>query len=369
MAAALCYGSRGGGASLAFHHQVDAYNTNSLIGALDQLRRTLGGEKATLLWDGLPAHRSKTMQAWLGRQRRWLVVEPLPGYAPELNPVEALWSNLKGVELANLAADTVQEATAAAQHGIQRIRQTHHLAYSFLRHCGLSLWEQSSRRRNGRTSLVRAIEANQPGAGAGHQEGLAARVAGCPRQVSPARPQPRPNSPWPARGLLATAARRPPRLAARLDPVSAQRPPATPPPSSAGGGHGRPGTARPGRLGGRGGYRRPGGGSAGGGGQRRPGRPHCPRARGRDRAPENLDLRSAWGSAAGGPSCAGPARAASGSPSIPMAAGERCRESTRPPSFRGIPPHRARATIGAKAPRIPRKSAESAGRRPHRLGP
>jgi transposase len=140
MAAALCYGSRGGGASLAFHHQVDAYNTNSLIGALDQLHRTLGGEKATLLWDGLPAHRSKTMQAWLGRQRRWLVVEPLPGYAPELNPVEALWSNLKGVELANLAADTVHEATAAAQHGIQRIRQTHHLAYSFLRHCGLSLW-------------------------------------------------------------------------------------------------------------------------------------------------------------------------------------------------------------------------------------
>jgi hypothetical protein len=33
MAAALCYGSRGGGASLAFHHQVDAYNTDSLIGA------------------------------------------------------------------------------------------------------------------------------------------------------------------------------------------------------------------------------------------------------------------------------------------------------------------------------------------------
>jgi transposase len=106
------------------------------------LRRTLGGEKATLLWDGLPAHRSKTMRAWLGRQRHWLVVEPLPGYAPELNPVEALWSNLKGVEPANLAADTVQEVTAAAQHGMQRIRQTHHLAYSFLRHCGLSYGEQ-----------------------------------------------------------------------------------------------------------------------------------------------------------------------------------------------------------------------------------
>ena len=80
------------------------------------------------------------MAAWLGRQRSWLVVEPLPGYAPELNPVEALWSSLKGVELANLAADTLEEVTAAAERGIQRIRATHWLPFSFLRHCGLSLW-------------------------------------------------------------------------------------------------------------------------------------------------------------------------------------------------------------------------------------
>jgi DDE superfamily endonuclease len=96
MAAGLCYGSRGGGALLAFHHQVGADNTQTLIGALDQLRGALGGQKATLLWDGLPAHRSLAMAAWLRRQRSWLVVERLPGYAPELNPVEALWSNLKG---------------------------------------------------------------------------------------------------------------------------------------------------------------------------------------------------------------------------------------------------------------------------------
>jgi hypothetical protein len=88
MAAGLCYGSRGGGAQLAFHHQVGAYDTDTLIGALEGLRRFLGGQKATLVWDGLPAHRSKLMQAWLRRQRSWLVTEPLPGYAPDLNPVE-----------------------------------------------------------------------------------------------------------------------------------------------------------------------------------------------------------------------------------------------------------------------------------------
>jgi len=140
MAAALCYGSHGGGAALAFHQQPGADNTDTLIQALGELRGFLGGQKATLLWDGLPAHRSLAMRAWLGRQRSWLVVEPLPGYAPDLNPVEALWSSLKGVELANLAGDTLGEVTAAAEQGIQRIRDTHHLPYSFLRHCGLSLW-------------------------------------------------------------------------------------------------------------------------------------------------------------------------------------------------------------------------------------
>jgi hypothetical protein len=66
--------------------------------------------------------------------------EPLPGYAPDLNPVEALWASLKGAELANLAGETLQEVIAAAERGVQRIRDTHHLAYSFLRHRGLSLW-------------------------------------------------------------------------------------------------------------------------------------------------------------------------------------------------------------------------------------
>jgi hypothetical protein len=63
-----------------------------------------------------------------------------PATPPELNPVEPLWASLKGVELANLAGDTLDDVVAAVERGIQRIRHTHHLPFSFLRHCGLSLW-------------------------------------------------------------------------------------------------------------------------------------------------------------------------------------------------------------------------------------
>jgi hypothetical protein len=54
--------------------------------------------------------------------------------------VEALWSSFKGVELANLAGDTLDDVIEAAERGIQRIRSTPHLAFLFLRACGLSLW-------------------------------------------------------------------------------------------------------------------------------------------------------------------------------------------------------------------------------------
>jgi hypothetical protein len=138
-AAALCYGVRGGGAQLCFHITAGNYDTDRLIQVLGELRRFLGGEKATLLWDGLPAHRSRAMRAWLNTQRHWLVVERLPAYAPELNPVEGLWSWLKGGQLANLVCPTLQEVMTQAELGIDQARRTPHLAYSFLRRTGLSV--------------------------------------------------------------------------------------------------------------------------------------------------------------------------------------------------------------------------------------
>jgi hypothetical protein len=116
MAAGLCYGVRGGGAQLTFHITAGNYDTDTLIQVLGELRKFLGGEKATLLWDGLPAHRSRAMRAWLATQRSWLVLE-----------------------LANLVGPTLAEVIAQAHRGIDRVRHTPHLAYSFLRHAGLSV--------------------------------------------------------------------------------------------------------------------------------------------------------------------------------------------------------------------------------------
>jgi transposase len=143
MAAALCYPPRPDQhrrrPTVAFHVQPEAYNTDTLIGVLTELRAFLAPHPVTLIWDGLPAHRSKAMTAFLARQTDWLTVERLPGYAPDLNPVEALWSSIKGTELANLCPDTIDEAITKARNGIDRVRTNRQLPHSFLQHTGLSL--------------------------------------------------------------------------------------------------------------------------------------------------------------------------------------------------------------------------------------
>ena len=59
---------------------------------------------------------------YLHAQRHWLTVERLPGYAPDLNPVETLWSNIKGQELANRCAEDLEELDVAVRAGMARDR-------------------------------------------------------------------------------------------------------------------------------------------------------------------------------------------------------------------------------------------------------
>ena len=55
---------------------------------------------------------------------RWMQVETLPGYSPDLNPVEDLWGNIKGQELANRCVAGLGEAEDSVRSGMARVRQS-----------------------------------------------------------------------------------------------------------------------------------------------------------------------------------------------------------------------------------------------------
>jgi hypothetical protein len=124
---------------LYFRVIAGSYNDEKLISFLGQLKKQLHGKKVILIWDGLPSHRSRRMAHYVNQQRQWLSVVRLPAYAPEMNPVEGLWANILGQELANRSVNDLVDMVEGVRDGFCRVHSTAHLLYSFLNHTGLSL--------------------------------------------------------------------------------------------------------------------------------------------------------------------------------------------------------------------------------------
>ncbi len=87
---------------------------------------------------GSTARWSRAMRAWVADQGR-LTLERLPAYAPELNPVEMLWSAIKTRESANVAGDHLADVADAAERGIDRVCEDNRLPWPFLVHTGLEI--------------------------------------------------------------------------------------------------------------------------------------------------------------------------------------------------------------------------------------
>jgi transposase len=122
-----------------FQTRPGTYTGVALIVFLRQLKRHVRGRRVWFLWDGLGAHKSRAMRAYVGRQRAWLTAERLPGYAPELNPVEQAWGNVTGRELANFCTADLAALRQPAHRGFARVRRRPYRAFAFLRHASLTL--------------------------------------------------------------------------------------------------------------------------------------------------------------------------------------------------------------------------------------
>jgi transposase len=115
-----------------------AYDSAAVIEFLEELHAQVPG-KLLVIWDGAPIHHRQEIQDYLDQgASAWLRLEQLPGYAPELNPDEAVWNYLKRVELHNVSAMTVAVLEAAVIVALQHIMSQPTLIQAFFRHAGLA---------------------------------------------------------------------------------------------------------------------------------------------------------------------------------------------------------------------------------------
>jgi transposase len=110
--------------------------SREVVAFLIQLQRLIPG-LLLVLWDGSPTHRSQVVKEYLasGATKR-LQLERFPGYAPELNPTEWVWSYLKLADLANIACDQLSELEAHLSKAKKRLQRKPNLIQAFIRDAG-----------------------------------------------------------------------------------------------------------------------------------------------------------------------------------------------------------------------------------------
>jgi transposase len=89
-----------------------------------------------VVWDRLPAHRSRLVQDYIASLQGWIATAYLPPYAPELNPVEYLWAYWKQHELPNVCPQDYWQLSETARRTLRRMRRRPRLITAF--------WQQAS---------------------------------------------------------------------------------------------------------------------------------------------------------------------------------------------------------------------------------
>jgi transposase len=89
-------------------------------------------------WDNLNIHLAPQLAEFAAENTTWLRVYQLPAYAPDLNPVESIWSPLKR-SMANFAAADLDGLVRIVKRKLKKIQYRPHLIDGCLTATGLNI--------------------------------------------------------------------------------------------------------------------------------------------------------------------------------------------------------------------------------------
>lgn len=96
-------------------------------------------KKLLVIWDGSPIHRKEVTRFMAEGGAKHIHLELLPAYAPDLNPDEGVWQQLKNVELRNVTCQSLPQLRRELDLAIMRLRSKPHLIRTFFAGAGLSV--------------------------------------------------------------------------------------------------------------------------------------------------------------------------------------------------------------------------------------
>jgi len=83
-------------------------------------------------------HRSSIVKQFIKKVGR-ISMEHFPSYAPELNPMEGVWSNLKAAKLANFCPETLPDLLSGIEGAATATQKDRALIRGFIRGAGLPI--------------------------------------------------------------------------------------------------------------------------------------------------------------------------------------------------------------------------------------
>ncbi len=137
MAGVLMFTPQGNRPKIFFRLQPGSMDRYDFLELLANLKTELRGKKLLLIWDGLPAHRAKEVTAYIKAERSWLRVERYPAYAPELSPVEFIWSSMKTRDLAHVPPKGLRHLKRMVRRSFRRIKRNTLVLKGCLRKAGV----------------------------------------------------------------------------------------------------------------------------------------------------------------------------------------------------------------------------------------
>ena len=101
-----------------------------IVEFLKALQATIG-KKLLIIWDRLQAHRSKLVKAHVEAQHGQIMIDYLPAYAPDMNPVECIWGYLKHHAMPNYCARDLGDVAHRARSNLRSMQRRPTLVTAF----------------------------------------------------------------------------------------------------------------------------------------------------------------------------------------------------------------------------------------------